>query len=52
MRIITADEAMAAQSLPKYTQRPGNHRLTMHMTGNAVPPAARQRIIESLIAVA
>lgn len=33
MRMIGADEAMAAQSLPKATLRPDNHRLTMHMTG-------------------
>ncbi|WP_439864493.1 DNA cytosine methyltransferase [Pseudomonas antarctica] len=52
MRMITADEAMAAQSFPKDTQRPDNHRLTMHMTGNAVPPLAGQRIIEALIAAA
>ncbi|MHA6574523.1 phosphoadenosine phosphosulfate reductase domain-containing protein [Pseudomonas yamanorum] len=46
---IRADEAMAAQSFPKNTQRPDNHRLTMHMTGNAVPPLAGQRIIEALM---
>jgi len=48
MRMITADEAMAAQSFPADTLRPDNHRLTMHMTGNAVPPLAGQRIIEAL----
>ncbi len=49
MRMISADEAMAAQSFPKDTQRPDNHRLTMHMTGNAVPPLAGRRIIEALM---
>ena len=49
MRMITADEAMAAQSFPKDTLRPDHHRLTMHMTGNAVPPLAGQRIIEALM---
>ena len=29
-----------------------NHRPTMHMEGNAVPPLAGQRIIEALIATA
>lgn len=52
MRMITADEAMTAQSFPKDTQRPDNHRLTMHMTGNAVPPLAGQRVIEALTAAA
>jgi DNA (cytosine-5)-methyltransferase 1 len=52
MRMITADEAMAAQSFPKDTQRPDNHRLTMHMTGNAVPPLAGQRIIQALMEAA
>nr|WP_263275122.1 DNA cytosine methyltransferase [Pseudomonas sp. YeP6b] len=48
--MITAAEAMAAQSFPKDTLRPDNHKLTMHMTGNAVPPLAGQRIIEALMA--
>jgi DNA (cytosine-5)-methyltransferase 1 len=52
MRMISADEAMAAQSFPKDTLRPDNHKLTMHMTGNAVPPLAGQRIIEALKAAA
>lgn len=52
MRMITADEAMAAQSFPKDTLRPDNHRLAMHMTGNAVPPLAGRRIIEALRAAA
>lgn len=52
MRMITADEAMAAQSFPADTLRPDNHRLTMHMTGNAVPPLAGRRIIEALQAAA
>lgn len=52
MRMISADEAMAAQSFPKDTLRPDNHKLTMHMTSNAVPPLAGQRIIEALEAAA
>lgn len=52
MRMTSADEAMAAQSFPKDTLRPDNHKLTMHMTGNAVPPLAGQRIIEALKAAA
>jgi len=52
MRMITANEAMAAQSFPKDTLRPDNHKLTMHMTSNAVPPLAGQRIIEALRAAA
>jgi len=52
MRMITADEAMAAQSFPEDTLGPDNHRLTMHMTGNAVPPVAGQRITDALKATA
>ena len=48
MRMLSAGEALAAQSFPADTLRPDNHRLTMHMAGNAVPPLAGQRIIEAL----
>lgn len=34
------------------TLRPDNHRLTMHMAGNAVPPLAGQRVIEALLKAA
>lgn len=47
-----ADEALAAQSFPAETLRPDNHRLTMHMAGNAVPPLAGQRIIEAMMEAA
>ncbi|MNR54053.1 hypothetical protein D3C85_1741750 [compost metagenome] len=52
MRMLSANEALAAMSFPARTKRPDNHRLTMHMAGNAVPPLARQRIIEALMAAA
>ncbi|MCP2066613.1 UNVERIFIED_ORG: DNA (cytosine-5)-methyltransferase 1 [Pseudomonas reinekei] len=52
MRMLSAGEALAAQSFPAETLRPDNHRLTMHMAGNAVPPLAGQRIIEALKAAA
>jgi DNA (cytosine-5)-methyltransferase 1 len=52
MRMLSANEALAAQSFPPDTLRPNNHRLTMHMAGNAVPPLAGQRIIEALQAAA
>lgn len=48
MRMLSANEALAAMSFPADTLRPDNHRLTMHMAGNAVPPLAGQRIIEAL----
>lgn len=48
MRMLSADEALAAQSFGPDTKRPDNHRLTMHMTGNAVPPLAGQIVIEEL----
>jgi DNA (cytosine-5)-methyltransferase 1 len=52
MRMLSANEALAAMSFPADTKRLDNHRLTMHMAGNAVPPLAGQRIIEALIAAA
>lgn len=52
MRMISADEALAAQSFPADTLRPKSHRLTLHMTGNAVPPLAGQKIIEALMEAA
>jgi len=52
MRMLSADEALAAQSFPADTLRPDNHRLTMHMAGNAVPPLAGQRVIEALLKAA
>jgi DNA (cytosine-5)-methyltransferase 1 len=52
MRMLSAREALAAMSFPADTLRPDNHRLTMHMAGNAVPPLAGQRIIEELLRVA
>lgn len=48
MRMLSANEALAAQTFPAETLRPDKHRLTMHMAGNAVPPLAGQRIIEAL----
>lgn len=45
MRMLTADECLAAQSFPADTQRPDSHRLTVHLAGNAMPPAAAQQIL-------
>lgn len=52
MRMLTADENLLAMSFPADTLRPANHRLTVHMAGNAVPPLAGARIIEALKAAA
>jgi DNA (cytosine-5)-methyltransferase 1 len=48
MRMLTADENLAAMSFPSDTKRPGNHRLTVHMAGNAVPPVAAMEIIKAV----
>jgi len=48
MRMLTANENMLAMSFPESTKRPSSHKLTVHMAGNAVPPVAAMRIIESL----
>lgn len=52
MRMLSANEALAAMSFPIGTKRPDNHRLTMHMAGNSVPPLAGQRILEASKAAA
>ncbi len=48
MRMLTADETLRAMSFPADTKRPDNHRLTVHMAGNAVPPLAGAEIINAL----
>lgn len=48
MRMLTASENLLAMSFPADIQRPDNHRLTVHMAGNAVPPLAGQRVLEAL----
>ncbi|MCP1487959.1 DNA (cytosine-5)-methyltransferase 1 [Pseudomonas fluorescens] len=48
MRMLTADEVLAAQTFPSSTLRPDSHRLTVHMAGNAVPPRAAKAIIQAL----
>ncbi|WP_460044186.1 DNA cytosine methyltransferase [Pseudomonas sp. S2_H01] len=52
MRMLSANEALAAQTFPADLLRPDSHRLTVHMAGNAVPPLAGQRVIEALMAAA
>ncbi len=48
MRMLTADENLAAMSFPADIKRPKEHRLTIHMAGNAVPPVAAQKLIEAI----
>ena len=47
-RMLTAEENLLAMSFPRDIRRPDNHRLTVHMAGNAVPPVAAMHIIQSL----
>ncbi|EKN5927785.1 DNA cytosine methyltransferase [Yersinia enterocolitica] len=48
MRMINADENMAAMSFPAHYIKPRTHKLTVHMAGNAVPPVAMKEIILAL----
>jgi DNA (cytosine-5)-methyltransferase 1 len=48
MRMLTVNENLRAMSFPDETKRPGNHKLAVHLTGNAVPPLAGARVIEAL----
>lgn len=52
MRMLTANENLQAMSFPAGYKRPDNHKLTVHMAGNAVPPKAGARIIEAVRAAA
>jgi DNA (cytosine-5)-methyltransferase 1 len=49
MRMLMAEENLLAMSFPPNILRPNNHRLTVHMAGNAVPPLAAKRIIQALM---
>lgn len=48
MRMLMVDEARRAMTFPASYVLPDNGRVAMHMLGNAVPPLAAQRVIESL----
>lgn len=52
MRMLNARENLAAMSFPSDTKHPDNHRLTVHMAGNAVPPLAGAEIIKAVEAAA
>lgn len=52
MRMLSANENLLAMSFPADMKRPANHRLTVHMAGNAVPPKAGASIIKALMAAA
>lgn len=52
MRMLTADENLAAMSFPTGIKRPQTHKLTVHLAGNAVPPLAGQHIIQTLLSAA
>lgn len=49
MRMLTAEENLLAMSFQSDIKRPESHKLTVHMAGNAVPPLAGKRIIETLL---
>lgn len=52
MRMLTAKENLAAMTFPPDTKHPDDHRLTVHMAGNAVPPVAGQKIIQAVMRAA
>lgn len=52
MRMLSAAEVLAAMSFPETTLRPDNHRLTVHMAGNAVPPVAAREVISATLRAA
>lgn len=48
MRMLTADENLAAMSFPDWIRRPSNHRLTVHLAGNAVAPLLAMHLINAI----
>lgn len=48
MRMLSADENLAAMSFPPWTKRPASHKLTVHMAGNAVAPLAAMHVINAI----
>lgn len=48
MRMLTADENRAAMAFPAEYRLPENHRLAVHMLGNAVPPPMTREVINAL----
>lgn len=48
MRMLTRDECRAAMAFPEHYRLPDNHRLAVHMLGNAVPPPMTREIITAL----
>ncbi|KVP87663.1 DNA methyltransferase [Burkholderia ubonensis] len=52
MRMITKEEARDAMSFPVDYVLPKQHRLAMHMLGNAVPPVVACDVLEAIQAAA
>jgi len=52
MRMLTRNECRAAMAFPDTYQIPDNHRLAVHMLGNAVPPPMTKGVIEALLKAA
>lgn len=48
MRMFSRFECSAAMSFPESTQLPENHRLAVHLLGNAVPPLPAKELITAL----
>lgn len=48
MRMLTTDENRAAMSFPADYKLPNNHKLAIHMLGNAVPPPMTREIINAI----
>ena len=48
MRMLTAAENLTAMGFPAETKIPDNHRLAVHLAGNAVPPPAAMEIIAAV----
>jgi DNA (cytosine-5)-methyltransferase 1 len=48
MRCLSRFEARDAMSFPKNTTLPDNHKLAIHLLGNAVPPLTAQKVISAL----
>ena len=48
MRMLAANECRAAMGFPDDYQLPAQHRLAVHMLGNAVCPPVARDVIEAM----
>ena len=52
MRMMTAEESRAAMGFPPGYRLPADHKLALHMLGNAVPPPLARAVVAAVMEAA